>query len=164
VKAIEVDPEGRIWCLGTSAIHCLDGSVLTSYDEVNSPYLPSSRVENEYSAYLPTEGRILFSSISGLWSLEVGQGTAQVGAVSFYPQPFLPGDGEPLMMAGLVGDPVEVEFFRLDGSRAGRVDAEDASEWAWNGSFAGSPAASGVYMVLVRSGGQVYRSRIAVVE
>jgi hypothetical protein len=164
VKAIEVDSEGRIWCLGTSAIYCLDGSLLTSFDEVNSPYLPSSRVENEYSEYLPSLGRILFSSISGLWSLEVGQGTAQGGAVSFYPQPFLPGDGEPLMMAGPAGGPVEVEFFCLDGSRAGRIDAEDASEWAWDGSFGGSPAASGVYMVLVRAGGQVYRSRIAVVE
>ena len=59
---------------------------------------------------------------------------------------------------------VEVGFFAVDGSFLGSVSAGSTSEWSWDGTLDGEQVASGVYMVLVRSGSETVSSRIAVVR
>lgn len=165
VKALAIDGLQRVWCLGTSAIFCVEGNLVTAFDDSNSPYSPASRVESEYSAWVPSEGRVLFSSSVGLWSLKVqGGGGASGAGISFYPQPFLPAGEEPLRMAGVEDGPVTADFYSLDGRFLGTVGSDDPEDWEWSGSFDGSPAATGIYMVVVETPSGIRRTRLAVVR
>lgn len=165
VKALVIDGLQRIWCLGTTAIYCVEGNLVTSFDDGNSPYYPSSRVESEYSAWIPSQGRVLFSSPVGMWSLEVQGGGGSAGqGIGFYPQPFLPAAGEPLRMTGLEDGPVSADFYSLDGRFLGTVGSDDPENWEWSGDFDGSPAATGIYLVVVETPGGIRRARLAVVR
>ncbi len=164
VKAIVLDGAGRIWCLGTSAIWCVEDGVTTLWDESNSPFLPASRVENEFGAWDPQEGEVLFSSQSGLWVLHVGGGEGGSGGPSFHPQPFIPAGDGALRVAGTSGGPVRVVFFDLEGRCLGEVAAGSAASWEWDGTFGGTAAASGIYILLVDDGGAVSTGKVALLR
>lgn len=163
IKAMAADAAGRIWCLGTSGVFCLEGNQVYWFDQSNSDFLQSSRVDQEYALFLPDSGAVLFSSQIGMWSIS-SQGGSGVGDLPvFYPQPYLPGQGS--LLLGIEGDgPVRVEFYGVDGAFLEAVEAESPSQWSWDGEFNRARAASGVYMVLVRTGGRIFPGRIAVVR
>jgi len=163
IKALAADAAGRIWCMGTSGVFCLEGNQTYRYDQSNSDYLQSSRTDQEYALFLPDSGVVLFSSQMGMWSVSSAGGFTEGDSPVFYPQPFLPGQGG-LHLAMTEDGPVTVEFYGVDGVFLGAVEAESPSGWSWNGEFNGARASSGVYMVLVRSEGRVFPGRIAVVR
>lgn len=164
VKSIEVDGSGRIWCLGSDALYCVDGSTVEQYTASNSPFIPTSRVENEFSLFDPVTGSVFFSSTIGLWSVRRGGGGPQSPVPVFYPQPYLPADGLLHMSWSGGGEPVETTIFTVDGSYVGTVTADSSEQWSWDGLIDGEQLATGVYMVLIRSGDDLVRATIAVVR
>ena len=164
VKSIEVDDSGRIWCLGSDALYCIDGSTVEQYTASNSPFIPTSRVENEFSLLDPETGFMFFSSGIGLWSVSRGGEEPQSPVPVFYPQPYLPADGPLHMSWSGGGEPVETTIFTVDGSYIGTITAESSEQWSWDGLIDGEQLATGVYMVLIRSGDDLVRATIAVVR
>lgn len=164
VKALAVDGAGRIWCMGTNRVTCIDGSQVYWYDSSNSDFLPSSRSGQEHSITLQSTGTVMFSSEAGIWSISTGGGQGPRTGALFYPQPFLPSDGE-LRLTGIDPQlPVRVEFYSMEGAFLGAVEADTPSQWSWDGEFQRARASSGIYMVLVRYGETVVPARIAVVR
>ena len=165
IKTMSVDSRGRIWCLGTSGIYRIADGQAVVFNEFNSDYYPASLFNWEYSSQDKVSGGVYFSSGEGLWLVTQDEGLAPEGSnVSFYPQPFLSGSDQLRFCGPTDLDPVSVDFFRLDGSHAGTVDALSVSSWTWDGSLDGKIVASGVYMVLVTVGDTVYQARISVVR
>ena len=167
VRAMRFDRYGRLWCATTQGLFLVEqGQTVASYDESNSPYMPSSRTEPDFGEYDPLTGLLYLCSSKGLWVVDTGTGYhEEAGEVLFYPQPYLPAGGEPLRMCGPSHDePVSVVFFTLDGRMAGERAAQGADLWSWDGTFDGTEAASGIYLVVVRHGTGTSLAKIAVVR
>ncbi|PIE52640.1 hypothetical protein CSA37_05260 [Candidatus Fermentibacteria bacterium] len=166
VEAMAADEYGRLWCLGESGVSMVADGSSEYYDEINSDFVPSTTYNWEYAAHDPFYGGVRFSSIKGLWRvrLEGGGGGETHSAISLYPQPFI-SEESVLRIAGLDDNaPVSVSFYRLDGTYAGSLNAESVQEWAWNGTLRNKVVASGVYIVTVSSGGDLYQEKITVVR
>lgn len=165
IKTMSMDSRGRIWCLGESGIHRISDGQVDMFTGLNSNYVPSALYNREYSTRDMVNGGIFFSSAEGLWLVTQAGGASPAGnGVSFYPQPFISGENQ-LRLCGPDDDtPVTVDFFRLDGSHAGTVEAQSVSSWIWDGSLEGKIVASGVYMVLVSVNDTVYQARVSVVR
>lgn len=164
IKALALDGDGVAWCLGTSGIFSVDGAAVTSYTESNSPFIPSGRVENEFAMWDAEAGRMMFSSAVGFWVLDTGAGSGGQGGPSFYPQPFLPGDGGVLHLASAGEGPVEVGLYSIDGGYVTSVDAASADAWSWDGTAGGGPVAGGLYLALIVSESGTTVSKLAVVR
>lgn len=164
VKAIVADASGRFWCLGTTSIWCVDGNEVFTWDEENSPFLPTSRVENEFGFWDPVEGDVCFSSLIGLWRLGVAGGMYEGASPVFYPQPFVPASDGSVHMAGISGGPVSVKIFSLDGRFLTEIRADQTIEWSWDGTAGTGTVASGVYMTLVQIGESSWTCRMAVIR
>lgn len=165
IKSMSTDSRGRIWCLGTSGIFRIADGEVDMFTGYNSDYVPSDLYSWEYSTRDEVNGGVFFSSIEGLWLVtQSGGGTPSKNGISFYPQPFISGEDQ-LRLCGPDDDiPVSVDFFRLDGSHAGTVEALSVSSWSWDGSLDEEIVAGGVYMVLVTVNDTVYQGRISVVR
>ncbi len=165
IKSMSMDSRGRVWCLGVSGIYRIADGQADVFTENNSDYVPSDLYSWEYSTRDQVNGGVYFSSVEGLWLVTQDGGESPSGnGVSFYPQPFISGENQ-LRVCGPDDDiPVSVDFFRLDGSYAGTVEAQSVSSWIWDGSLDGQIVASGVYMVLVTINDTVYQARISVVR
>lgn len=164
VKALAVDGAGRIWCVGSSGVSCIEGSQVYWFDSSNSSYIPYSRPGQEFAITVPGAGDVMFSSEIGIWTISTGGGGGNAPGPVFYPQPYLPSQGE-LRLAGVdVQLPVRVEFYSVDGVFLDAIEADTPSQWSWNGEFQSARAASGAYMVLVEYGDSVVPARIAVVR
>lgn len=164
VKALALDGDGTAWCLGISGISAVDGSSVANYTESNSPFIPSGRVENEFALWDAGSGRMIFSSAIGFWALDTGAGSVAPGGPSFYPQPFLPGDGSVLHLVGAGEGPVEVGLYSVDGAFVASVEADSADEWFWDGASGGETVAGGIYLALIVSGSGTSVSKLAVVR
>ncbi len=164
IKAIALDGDGTAWCLGSSAVWAMDGAELVCYDRSNSPFLPVNRVENEFASWDPSEGRIVFSSRIGMWMIRTAAGSAGGDGPRFHPQPFLPGDGGVLSIAGVPDAPVTVRIFSVDGAFVASVSADSPGAWSWDGCTEGGNAASGVYFAIVEADGITSVTKLAVVR
>ena len=164
VRTLARDGAGRIWAVGNSGVTCLEGTKVYFFSSGNSAFIPSSRPGMEHSVSNLSTGEITFSSEIGIWRVTTGGGGVAGDGPLFYPQPFLPAQGE-MRLAGITEPlPVRVEFYSVDGAFLDAVEAETPSQWSWDGTFNRARAASGVYMVLVRHGETVVPRRIAVVR
>ena len=165
VKTMSLDSRGRVWCLSESGIYRIADGEVDVFTDLNSDYVPSDLYGWEYSTRDLVNGGVYFSSMEGLWLVTQSGGTNPSGSgVSFYPQPFVSGEGQLRLCGPDDALPVTVDFFRLDGSHAGNVEAQSVSSWTWDGSLEGEVVASGVYMVLVSVDGIVYQARVSVVR
>jgi hypothetical protein len=130
---MSLDSRGRIWCLGESGIYRIADGEVSMFDEFNSDYVPSSINQWVYSATDLAGGGVFFSSIEGLWLVTQDSGDNPASSeVSFYPQPFIPGEDQLRLYVPDNDMPVSVEFFAVDGSHAGTVGAESVSNWIWS--------------------------------
>lgn len=165
VRAMATDTAGRIWCLSESGVYRVSDGAVSYFNWLNSDYLPSPLYGWEYAASDPVSGGVYFSSEIGLWLVtQSGGGGETDTGLSFYPQPFVSEEGL-LRLTGVEEVmPVTVDFFRLDGSFAGTVEAPYLSRWTWDGVLNGKIVASGVYMVLVTVNETVYQAKITVVR
>ncbi len=164
VKAMQVDNNGVIWCMTEAAIYSIDEGNVTEFTRSNSIYISTNRMENEFSSINPEDGTVYFSSIAGLWSILSQQSQEDSPDLLFYPQPFLPVEGELHMAWSGSEDQIEVRFFSLTGEYLGCVPADSWEEWIFDGTLDGAALASGVYVVLVDRDGDVFRCKIAVVR
>ncbi len=164
VKAIQANNNGVVWCLTDEAVYSIDGTDIARYTGSNSIYIPTIRTENEFSSFDPADEAVFFSSVVGLWSISQVQNPVESINPLFYPQPYLPAEEDLHLVWSGSGEPVSVEFYTLTGRYLGSVQAEDPDEWHWDGTLDGSVLASGIYIVLVRTGNQFIRSKIAVVR
>jgi hypothetical protein len=165
IKTMALDARGRIWCLGKAGVYRISDGQVSVYNQLNSDFVQSAQYLWEYSATDQVNGGVYLSSAEGLWLVsQTGDSGSTGNGVSFYPQPFVCGEDQ-LRLCGVDDDlPITVEFFSLDGSHAGTVSAQSVSSWIWDGTFDGSKAAGGVYMVLVTVNDVVYSARISVVR
>ncbi|NOQ23022.1 MAG: hypothetical protein GQ565_10310 [Candidatus Aegiribacteria sp.] len=164
VKAMQVDNNGVIWCMTESAIYSIDGGNVTEFTRSNSIYISTNRMENEFSFFNPEDGAVYFSSLVGLWSVFSQQNHVENPDLLFYPQPFLPAEEELRIVWSGFDERIEVKFFSLTGEYLGRVPADSWEDWTFDGTLDGASLASGVYIVLVETEGDVIRSKIAVVR
>ncbi len=164
IKSIQVDNNGVIWCMAEDAIYSVEGVNVTRFTSTNSIYIPSNRVENEFSYFNPDDGTVYFSSLLGLWSVSSQQNQGESADLLFYPQPFLPAEEELHIVWSGSDESIEVKFFSLTGEYLGFVQADSWFDWTWNGILDGSSLASGVYIVLIETNSDVIRSKIAVVR
>ena len=165
VKAMEADAAGRIWCLAESGIYRISDGTVSYYNAFNSDYKPSALYGWEYALRDPLSGGVYFSSEEGLWLItQAGGGETVDPEVSFYPQPFVSGEDVLRLTGPPDGFPVTVDFYRLDGTPAGTVEAESLSQWTWDGTLRNKIVSAGIYMVLVTVNERVYQTRITVVR
>jgi hypothetical protein len=94
---------------------------------------------------------------------------AAVSAARAYPNPWKPGSGGRFDAAAVTFDGLPsdalIQVFTIGGDlvRELRVTAQDSGVKTWNGlNAAGSKAASGIYLVLVRSGGKTKTFKLGV--
>ena len=164
VKAMQVDNDGVIWCMTENAIYSVAGPDVTKFTSSNSIYIPTSRVENEFSSFNPENGTVYFSSLTGLWSISLQQSHEESPDLLFYPQPYLPAEEELHIVWAGSDEQLSVKFFSLTGEYLGSVQAASWEEWSWDGVLDGATLASGVYIVLIETDSDVIVSRIAVVR
>ena len=164
VKAMQVDNNGVIWCMTENAVYSVDGTDVSEFTSSNSIFMPSSRMENEFSLFNPVNGKVCFSSSLGLWSIFTQQSPGENQDPLFYPQPFLPAEEELHIVWTGSDERIEVKFFSLTGGYRGCVQADSWEEWIWDGTLNGGSLASGVYIVLVETENDSIRSKIAVVR
>jgi hypothetical protein len=165
IKAMQIDDSGRIWCLLSNGIALIENGSTTVYNTLNSPYIPTFRELDEFS-YNDSNGSIYFSSIIGLWRVHSEGTSGPAAGVLFYPQPYLPAEGNLYISSAFEGESaITVDIFSLDGKHLISVDAAGASLWQWDGNVQGEQVASGMYMAVVRMGsGAIQQARIAVVR
>ena len=164
VKAMQVDNDGVIWCMTEDAIYSIAGAHVTEFTGSNSIYIPTSRVENEFSSIDPENGTVYFSSLAGLWSISHQQNHEESNHLLFYPQPYLPAEEELHIVWSGSDEQISVKFFSLTGEYLGSVQATSWEEWIWDGILDGVPLASGVYIVLIETDSGLILSSIAVVR
>ena len=162
---MSLDSWGRIWCLSESGIYRIADGVVDEFTDLNSDYVPSNLYNWEFSTVDGVGGGVFFSSAEGLWSVtqSTAAGTSGSG-VSFYPQPFVSGEDQLRFCGPDESSQVKVEFFSIDGSYLGALEAQSVSDWTWDGTLDGEAVAGGVYPVLVTVDDTVYRTRISVVR
>jgi hypothetical protein len=167
ITAMEVDGAGRLWANSSQGMILVEDGSATVFDSGNSPYVPTTReAEEDFAALGPDGATVYFSSIHGLWAVSCGGGgQPESGGPMFYPQPWKV-EEESLGIAGIPADqPVEVSIYGVGGGYLCSRDAASASEWSWDGMVGGSPLSSGVYVALVRWGGDSTRLvKLAVVR
>jgi hypothetical protein len=151
VKSMEIDRHDALWCMTEQALYRIDGSGTSEFTLSNSIYIPTSRTENEFSYRDPVTGSVFFSSLTGLWSLSPGSAVHEGPSPLFYPQPYLPSQGEMRMAWSGEPGPVRARFHALTGEYLGEVSAENWQEWSWDGVLDGGELASGVYFVIVET-------------
>ncbi len=164
VKVIQVDNNGVIWCMTGDAIYSVDGADITEFTNSNSIYIPTNRIENEFSSLNPEDGTVYFSSLIGLWSISSQQNYIENPDLLFYPQPYFPSEEELHIAWSGSNERITVKFFSLAGEYLGCVQADSWEEWTWDGALDEGSLASGVYIVLVETDSDLIRSKIAVVR
>ncbi len=163
VKAMGSDGSTGTWCMTQDALWFVDGDRVSAYTPSNSIYIPTSRMENEFASFDAVSGILYFSSSLGLWSVSPGTDGSGGDAPVFYPQPYLPSAGE-MKMSWNGDEQVSVKFFSLDGEYLGEVGAASWNSWSWNGVLGGETLSSGVYVLLVESGGKTVSCKMAIVR
>lgn len=164
VKALGVDGMDAVWCMTEDAVYRVDGSGTAQYTSSNSIYIPSSRIENEFSCFDPATGTLYFSSVIGLWSVSPGEVSYQGPSPLFYPQPYLPAEGDLRMAWDGDRGPVTARFFSISGDFLGTVPSDSWESWSWDGGLDGDRLATGVYFVLVETGDGTTTNKIALVR
>ncbi|NLP04862.1 hypothetical protein GX411_02775 [Candidatus Fermentibacteria bacterium] len=165
VSSLCEDHLGGVWAASSDGLYRIawNGTIET-YTPVNSPLLSLSVTGLSAD---PGEGAVYAAtSDNGLWRLSLGQGTAGDGSRAFlYPNPFLPGRGEVLGLAGIPDEPFTFRVFDLTGGLVYESALPGRDDLAWNGLDAGGePVASGIYIVEAGLADQTLLLKLAVVR
>ncbi len=128
-----------------------DGTV-EEYNTINSP-LQSNVIR--YAAADPDNGLLYLATDHGMWRLHLEQGMGgTLGSATVYPNPFIPGDGQVLGVAGLPNTPFDIRLFDLTGGLVYESLSQYRDDFSWDGiDLEGNPVASGTYMVRITQDG-----------
>jgi ligand-binding sensor domain-containing protein len=163
ILSVYCDHLGAVWAAGTDALYRVDpdGSV-EAYNVYNSPLLSTLVYGLAGDA---NAGLLFLATDHGIWELDLGNGlSAGTGAVLF-PNPFLPGRGEVLGIAGLPDVPTTIRVFDLNGGLVYECSSPDRDGIAWDGAGDdGEPVATGIYVVEVEQAGFAGLLKLAIVR
>ncbi|MCK4806050.1 MAG: hypothetical protein KAT09_00315 [Candidatus Aegiribacteria sp.] len=137
-----------------------DGSV-EEYNTLNSP-LQSPNVRN--IACDTDNGLIYLVTDHGLWMLHLEQGiTGNLETATAYPNPFVPGAGEVLGIAGLPNRTLDFHLFDLRGELVYESLSQNRDMFSWDGyDNNGRPVASGTYIVRISQDGESRLFKLAI--
>jgi hypothetical protein len=164
IGALCADNLGGIWAAGSAALYRIapDGSI-ESYNRYNSPLLSTAinGMDCDFDA-----GTVYLATDHGCWAMHLGQGMAGDGSgATVFPNPFLPGDGQVLGVAGIQDLPTSIRVFDLSGRLVYESAFPGRDEIAWDGGDSGgSPASAGIYMVEVVQQDMAVRLKLALVR
>lgn len=153
VGALCPDHRGGMWAAVPGALYRIgpdDGLlVFTTY---NTP-LPEVDIRDISCDW--ESGSLWLATSHGAWTADIGQGLG--GGLSSavpYPNPFRPGAGEVLGVAGVPDEPMDCSIFDLAGTLLYRCSVPGRNDFAWDGTGTdGSPVPSGVYILILERQG-----------
>ncbi len=154
VECLCADHLGGVWAGVPGTLYRVghDGVVQT-FTRYNSP-LPEVDVRN--MACDPDRGRLWLATSHGVWMADLGRGLYQgtAGAL-IYPNPFRPGAGEVLGVAGIPDEPAVFSVHDLGGALVHRFQSRGRDDFSWDGRAGdGSSVPSGIYVLTIqREGG-----------
>lgn len=170
VSGLAVDGSGDVWVsTDGNGIYLIkgDGSIL-SFNTCNSPLSDDRAKDVAYDEFSDT---IWISTFRGINAVVRSASSGQAGETSLYvyPNPYCPvgcdgADGGPLRVGGLSGS-VSGEVVDLRGQIVARFFSAGDGDIIWDGTDAsGSPAGSGLYLIVARSGSQAFRVKFALIR
>jgi len=164
VNALSADNLGGLWAAtGDALFRILSDGSIEEYNRFNCPLLS---IDIRGMACDPDNGLLYLATGDGLWVLGLGEGlsSGQYGPV-VYPNPFLPGRGEVLGVAGVPDVPTVLRVFDLTGTLLYESESSGRDGIAWNGiDMNGFPAASGTYYVQIVQEGTTNLVKLAIVR
>jgi ligand-binding sensor domain-containing protein len=164
VSMLCIDNLSCLWAASGEGLFRIypDGSV-DEYNTVNSP-LQSLDIRNAACDF--DNGILYIVTDHGLWELTLEQGlSGNLETAAVYPNPFLPGDGQVLGVAGLSDDTFDIYMFDLTGKLVYESLSQHRDSFSWDGDdIDGNPVASGAYMVRIIQGSSDIILKLAVVR
>jgi len=164
VAVLCADNLGSVWAAdGTGLYRRLPGGTLEEYNVYNCPLL-SMDVRGMSCDW--SGGLLYLATDDGLWELvlEEGLSDSPQGPV-VYPNPFLPGAGQVLGIAGVPDLPTTFRVFDLTGTLLYESESPDRDGVAWDGiDTDGYRVASGTYYVQIVQEGTSHILKLAVVR
>jgi ligand-binding sensor domain-containing protein len=163
ILSVECDHLGAVWAAGTDALYRLGANgAVEAYNTYNSPLLSTVIYGLAGNA---NAGLLYLATDHGLWSLDLGSGLSEGSGAVLFPNPFLPGRGDLLGVAGMPDLPTSIRVFDLTGRLVYESSFPDRDSIAWNGADTdGEPVATGVYVVEVAQAGAAELLKLAVVR
>ncbi|MCD4777143.1 MAG: T9SS type A sorting domain-containing protein [Candidatus Aegiribacteria sp.] len=139
-----------------------DGSV-EEYNTLNSS-LQSLNVRNIACDF--DNGLLYIVTDHGLWKLTLEQGMNGIlETAAVYPNPFIPGDGQVLGLAGLSNEAFDIRLFDLTGGLIYESLSQHRDTFSWDGyGLNGNPVASGTYIVRITQSGNDRFLKLAIVR
>lgn len=139
-----------------------DGSV-EEYNTINSPL---QSLDIRYGAVDSDNGYLYLVTDHGLWRLHLEQGMGgNLSSATVYPNPFLPGDGQVMGVAGLPNTPFDIRLFDLTGVLVYESLSRYRDDFSWDGrDMNGNQVASGTYMVRITQDGADRFVKLALVR
>ena len=164
VSSLCADNRGGVWAAVPGTLYRItaDGDV-EAYTRYNSP-LPEVDIRD--MACDLERGRLWLATSHGAWMAELGQGLYHQGASPVvYPNPFRPGAGEALGIAGIPDEPMDVKVFDLGGVLLYQFSSSGRDDFAWDGNDSGgNPVPSGLYALVVHREGSPEVFKFALVR
>ena len=166
VTALECDGLGSVWVSTSDGLkrYFRTTGVVEEYTTFNSPLIEGT----VYAMAVDGDnGYLWMATDHGAWKGYLESGLAGDGsAATVYPDPFIPGNGDVLGIAGIPDAPAEIRIFDLRGFLVFEFFSIGREDIAWDGlNMNGDPVASGVYFLqLNQIGSDVRMLKFALVR
>lgn len=164
VAMVCADNLSTVWAASGAGLFRIlpDGSVEV-YNTINSPL---QSLDIRYAAVDPDAGFLYLATDHGMWRLHLEEGMGgNLSSSTVYPNPFLPGEGHVLGIAGLPNTPADIRVFDLTGALVYESLSQYRDDFAWDGrGMDGNPVSSGTYMVRITQDGTDRFVKLAVVR
>ena len=157
VTALECDGLGSVWISTGEGLkrYFRASGVLEEYTTFNSPLVKGTIYDITADA---NRGNLWLATDHGFWRGTLCSGLSGNGSSPMvYPDPFIPGRGDILGIAGIPDTAAEVSIYDIAGNLVYRFSAAGRESIAWDGlNTRGQPAASGVYFLQLEQAGTVF--------
>jgi len=164
VSALHFDNLSCLWAVSGSGLYRIypDGLV----EEYNTYNSPLQSLDIRQIACDEDNGFLYFVTDHGLWKLTLEQGmSGSLETATVYPNPFLPGNGQILGVAGLTDEELDIQMFDLTGNLVYESLSQRRETFSWNGTdLNGNPVASGTYIVRISQNGNDRFIKLAIVR
>ncbi|MCD4706338.1 MAG: hypothetical protein K8S62_01215 [Candidatus Sabulitectum sp.] len=148
IKALECDNLGSVWISTSEGLKRFfrTTGVVEEYTVFNSSLIECTIYAMKVDS---DDGYLWMATDHGFWRGQLESGLSGNGSEAVvYPDPFIPGRGDVLGIAGIPDTPVEIRIFDLTGTLVYEHSCNGRDNIAWDGSnMDGDPAASGVYFL-----------------
>jgi ligand-binding sensor domain-containing protein len=154
VTALECDGLGSVWLSTGEGLkrYFRATGTLEEYTTFNSPLAEGTIYDITADS---NRGYLWLATDHGFWRGRLGEGlTGDGSSAVVYPDPFIPGRGDILGVAGIPDTAAEVSVFDVAGNLVWRFSSSSREDIAWDGlNTQGHPAASGVYFLQLEQAG-----------